>query len=412
MAEKLDCEVNGCTWARPDSATLELAFKLLEVHNKVKHGELFVGQVSDSQVARARPESLPRPSISEGATEADFARFEDKWARYRRSALARATPQHIQDQLWACCSDELEVSVYNSGASTSTEEKELMDTIRKLAVRRQNSLVNTTQFLDMAQDNEETAGSFTARLKGQASTCSFSLPCPSSTCSQLVSYRDQMVAHQLVRGLGDPVIQEQVLAQGAESGAAMDLTKILKFIEAKEAGKRSSLLLTSAGGLNKMSEYKRGKLSSSPSSSPFSPNTPSPALCKNCGSDKCKSRKDCFAKDKICSWCQWKGHFERVCLKKKKGEPKKESTNAHLSSLEVGTGSFCNLSLGTSENFQKRTIGHHEFDAVHSCWVARRAEPHPKVAVSVSVSGEAYSLLHSSCTSTPAPPPCQTQVHS
>ena len=218
MGDKLDCEVAGCTWASPDSASLELAFKLLEVHNKVKHGELFGGQVPDSQVARARPESLPRPSISEGATEADFARFEDKWARYRRSALARATPQHIQDQLWACCSDELEVSVYNSGASTSTEEKELMDTIRKLAVRRQNSLVNTTQFLDMAQDSEETAGSFTARLKGQASTCSFSLPCPSSTCSQLVSYRDQMVAHQLVRGLGDPVIQEQVLAQGAESG--------------------------------------------------------------------------------------------------------------------------------------------------------------------------------------------------
>ena len=127
------------------------------------------------------------------------------------------------------------------------------------------------------------------------------MPCPSSTCSQLVSYRDQMVAHQLVRGLGDPVIQEQVLAQGAESGA-MDLTKLLKFIEAKEAGKRSSLLLTSAGGLNKMSEYKRGKLSSS--SSPLSPTTPSPAQCNNCGSDKCKGKKDCFAKDKICSWCQ------------------------------------------------------------------------------------------------------------
>ena len=44
-------------------------------------------------------------------------------------------------------------------------------------------------------------------------------------------------------------------------------------------------------------------------------------------------------------------------------------------------------------NFKKRTIGHHEFDAVHGCWVARRAEPHPTVAVSVSVSGEAYSAL-------------------
>ena len=406
MGDKLDCEVPGCKWSSPDTASLEQSLKLIDMHNRIQHADIFGGQGPAALVDRARPESLPRPSITEGATEADFARFEDKWARYRRSALAQATPQHIQDQLWACCSDELEVSVYNSDASTSTEVKELMDTIRKLAVRRQNSLVNTTQFLDMAQDNEETAGSFTARLKGQASTCSFSLPCPSSTCSQLVSYMEQMVAHQLVRGLGDPVIQEQVLAQGAETGGAMDLTKLLKFIEAKEAGKRSSLLLTSAGGLNKMSEYKRGKLSSS--SSPPSPTSASPALCNNCGSDKCRGKKECFAKDKICSWCQWKGHFERVCLKKKKGEPKREkenkTTNAHLSSLEVGAGSFSNLRLGVQKNFKKRTISHHEFDTVRGCWVARRAEPHPSVAVSVSVSGEAYSALR-------LPAPEQMHLH-
>ena len=49
--------------------------------------------------------------------------------------------------------------------------------------------------------------------------------------------------------------------------------------------------------------------------------------------------------------------------------------------------------MGNKETFKKRTIGHHEFDAVRSCWVSRRAEPHPSVSVSVSVSGEAYSAL-------------------
>ena len=79
-----------------------------------------------SVVTRARPESLPRPTISEGATEADFARFQDKWARYRRSTLAQALPQDILGQLWACCSAELETSVYNAGANATTDETELM----------------------------------------------------------------------------------------------------------------------------------------------------------------------------------------------------------------------------------------------------------------------------------------------
>ena len=136
MADKLDCEVQNCSWSSPDSASIEQAIQLLNMHNKIKHGDIFGAQVATSQVARARPESLPRPSISEGATEADFARFQDKWARYRRSTLAQALPQDILGQLWACCSAELETSVYNAGANATTDEKELLEAIKRLAVRR------------------------------------------------------------------------------------------------------------------------------------------------------------------------------------------------------------------------------------------------------------------------------------
>ena len=45
-----------------------------------------------------------------------------------------------------------------------------------------------------------------------------------------------------------------MLANGADN-TDLDLSKTLKFVEAKEAGKRSSNLLTTAGGLNKMSEF-------------------------------------------------------------------------------------------------------------------------------------------------------------
>jgi transposase InsO family protein len=380
-----------CEWTSSLS-TQDLQLRDRDHHCRMVHPERWVpapgaGEAAAPQ-ARAKPESLPRPSISEGATEADFTRFQDKWARYKRSTLANYSPQHVSDQLWACCSPELETAVYNTGASSDTAEAELMEGIKRLAVRRQNCLVNVTQFLDMAQDTEEAAGSFMARLKGQASTCSYNLKCPADGCGRTVNYSEQMVAHQLVRGLADPVIQEQVLAQGAESGA-MDLAKIIKFIEAKEAGKRSSLLLTSAGGLNKMSEYQKGKHIPKPDQT----------NCKFCGSDRCRRKTECWAREKNCNWCQSKGHAEKACNNKKNGQPKRQGsqgagTNSLLSSQEpsqqVGAGSFCNLS--TDNVAETRAIGHFEYVGSQG-WVARRAESHPTLQVSVSVCSEAYPAL-------------------
>ena len=110
----------------------------------------------------------------------------------------------------------------------------------------------------MGQDNEEPGGSFTARLKGQAAICNFTVKCSIPTCQNPTSYTDKMVAHQLVRGLVDPAIQEQVLAHAA-SGQDLSLEEIQKFVEAKEIGRRSGAIIAGASGLNRLSDYKRGK---------------------------------------------------------------------------------------------------------------------------------------------------------
>ena len=44
------------------------------------------------------------------------------------------------------------------------------------------------KFFNMAKESEETAGTFTARLKGQAASCGFVINWPSANCSQLVEY--------------------------------------------------------------------------------------------------------------------------------------------------------------------------------------------------------------------------------
>ena len=94
----------------------------------------------------------------------------------------------------------------------------------------------------------------------------------------------RMVKNQLVRGLVDPLIQEQVLAQHAtEDGVTMTLQKTINFMEAKESGKADASVLNRAGKLNELnriSDYRSGKNS---------------ALVTD--------RQDKLDNQKKCSWC-------------------------------------------------------------------------------------------------------------
>jgi hypothetical protein len=74
-----------------------------------------------------------------------------------------------------------------------------------------------------------------------------------------------MLKHQLVRGIADPLIQEQILAQAATTaGANMKLDEVINLIEAKESGKADAAGLSKteeASSFNCISEYRSGKVS-------------------------------------------------------------------------------------------------------------------------------------------------------
>ena len=255
-----ECYVPSCTYVTTTGLpSHELIMRDLEMHIKCAHSEIVTSGSDRSRSGQlGKPDRLPRPTLGEGITESDWLHFCDKWSRYKRSTLAGADSELISDQLWACCEEDLERAVYNSGVTSKTSETELLEVMKKLAVRSQNTLVNVVKFLNMSQQQDESAGNFTARLKGQASVCNFLVKCTSASCQQDVTYADQMVKHQLVRGLSDSGIQEQMLSHAADN-EGLDLTRTLKFLEAKEAGRRSSNLLTEAAGLNKMSEFQKQK---------------------------------------------------------------------------------------------------------------------------------------------------------
>ena len=279
------CYVPECTYTTPQGIpSYELILKDLEMHVKYAHKGATPAQETHGG-GNAKADRLPRPSIGEGVTEADWAHFLDKWNRYKRSALQGVSDQYVTDQLWACCESSLETAIYNNGVNSETNETNLLEAMKRLAVRVQNNLVNVVKFLDLTQDQDETAGAYTARLKGNASICNFTIKCKSVTCDKMSSYSDQMVSHQLVRGLADPSIQEQILSHAADN-PGLDLNATLKFIEAKESGKRSSNILTSAGGLNKIAVQGQKK--------------------------NIRENSERFISDKKCGWCGLTGHGARA----------------------------------------------------------------------------------------------------
>ena len=115
--------------------------------------------------------------------------------------------------------------MYDSGVTSEDSESKHLEGMKRMAVRAQNNLVNVVTILGMGQDNDEPGGSFTARLKGQGAICEFTVKCSLNTCQTETSYKEKMVAHQLVRRLVDPTIQEQVLSHAA-SNPDLDLAAI------------------------------------------------------------------------------------------------------------------------------------------------------------------------------------------
>ena len=116
--------------------------------------------------------------------------------------------------------------------------------------------------LALSQDREEPVRAFYARLKANASVCELSVPCTATTCNEKVSYSDKMILHALVRGITDEEIREQVLAKTEEMG----LDETIKFVEAKETGRRSTAQLgpgtLSSTGVSRIIQERAEKLCS------------------------------------------------------------------------------------------------------------------------------------------------------
>lgn len=253
MAKKHKCPFPECY--ETEEVTDALAAVLLSVHSQGAHTAPGVAAAAPSAAPNTKLERVRRPTISAAGSSEDWSYFLTRWGDY--VAATNVTGKDKVIQLLECCNEQLRKDLTrNAGGSlTNKTADEVMEAIKKLAVREENTMVARVQLHNMRQDRDETIRSFEARLRSQAGVCKFLVTCPG--CNIEVNYTENVLRDVLTRGLADSEIQLDLLG---ERNQDMTLEEVFQFIEATEAGKRSAGCLSQSQGVDAASsQYRRAK---------------------------------------------------------------------------------------------------------------------------------------------------------
>ena len=104
----------------------------------------------------AKLEKVKRPVISSGGSSEDWAYFESRWKDYVDATKVTGKDKVVQ--LLECCDEELRKDLTrNAGGSLANKsEKDVLEAIKKLAVRAENAMVARVHLHNMKQDRDET----------------------------------------------------------------------------------------------------------------------------------------------------------------------------------------------------------------------------------------------------------------
>ena len=64
----------------------------------------------------------------------------------------------------------------------------------------------------MTQNHDEDMKYFSARVKGQAEICNYTVTCSKTGCNTKISYANAEIKDQLCKGLANPDIQQELLS--------------------------------------------------------------------------------------------------------------------------------------------------------------------------------------------------------
>ena len=216
-ATRLICGLSNCTLGQGDEeggtyktpphlTRIEETQKDMEQHLQV-HTLL---KKENEKGNRPKLEAISRPVLKEGSSEGAYQFFIYEWKQYKESSCM--TEQEKIKQLIHCVSSDVRRKVFESTMGAQESEETILKHLKRLCVKSQNRLVNIVEFCEISQGREEPIAVTIGRLKRSAANCGFKIKCNNEECNHEVDFSDEMIAIQLIRGLSDPSIQEEVLS--------------------------------------------------------------------------------------------------------------------------------------------------------------------------------------------------------
>ena len=400
---QIKCPVVGCDYETIESSEAIIAAALMNAHTTTHAQPPATSNRAPSSNANAKVEKLKRPTISTAGTSEEWEYFLTRWGEYRSGTKLEGSD--IVTQLLECCDEGLRKDLTSAAGRSLVGEAEsdVLEAMKALAVRGENAMVARAALANMRQGREEPVRSFHARIKAQANTCKYVKKC---TCGTNVNFTEEILRDVMARGIADQDIQLDLLSDQRQD---MSLEDMMRFIEAKESGKRSASRLLDTHSVEAVSStYRRGKrrdiqsqneVQRSDARSDARDTRHANAACKYCGEKghgKNPSwrirRMECPAYGKRCGSCGRDNHIDRVCLGRK---PTANSTNANV--YEEQTAAFvalCTISgPGTADGERTLNLDHHIYDNLCDRWLRRSSQPQPFLDLDLSIAEEDYRAL-------------------
>ena len=342
-------------------------------------------------------EKPKRPTISSGFSSERWTYFLSRWSQYKIMTALNNT--NSVGQLLECCDEELRLDLHRSVGSqiTNMTEANVLAEIKNLAVKEENILVSRIALRGMVQGPDEDVKHFSARIKGQANTCKYTVRCTRTGCGTEISYAESEIKDQLCKGLADLEIQQELLSHSNQN---MSLHDVTNFIAAKEAGKRSQTALIQPATINKISQYQKNKSSARSTENPKSKKD----FCGWCGETghgakaNYERRKQlCPAFGKKCPNCKIVGHIAKMCRQEATNRSSANCIDDNIDTTnDVFIGSINSKSSITEvKNFNGRflRIPHSEYDDMKG-WVTKRSKDDPTVTVKLKTCEDGYKSLN------------------
>ena len=174
-------------------------------------------KLQEARTANAPPQTRKpdRPMVDTEMTDNDWSLFLDSWQRYK--VMSRLSEPHdIRNELRATCAaavNKMLFELIGPQDLNSANETQLLGHIKRVAVQGVHTEVHRQRFFRITQAAGESLNQFVAKLKAQATLCQFQVACNNDACARSVSYTEEMVAHQMISGLGNADHQAKILAE-------------------------------------------------------------------------------------------------------------------------------------------------------------------------------------------------------